>query len=102
MPTKNMETNERPDLSALFAELPPWVSRKFPKFKDVIGYSPRSFANMDSLGMTNEIKKIMKAGAICYDRTTLVKWLEERSRVVEKGAAMTEPLRNAGDSKGRG
>jgi hypothetical protein len=79
---RNRQERRHPDLSALFAELPPWVSRKFPKFKDLIGYSPRSFANMDSLGMTNEIKKIMKAGAICYERESLVAWLEARSRVI--------------------
>ena len=100
MPTKSTETIERPDLSALLAELPPWTSRKFPKFKELIGYSPRSFANMDSLGLTNDIKKIMKAGAICYERESLVKWLEERSRVVENGNTMTEPLRNAAKRRG--
>lgn len=82
MPTKSTETIERPDLSDLLKEMPPWVSRKHPKFREWTGYSPRSLANMDSLKLTKAIKKIKMGGAICYEKTTLVKWLEERSRVI--------------------
>jgi hypothetical protein len=77
-----MEMNERPDLSAILTELPPWVSRKHPRFKELIGYSPRSLANMDSLGMTKEITKIKMGGAVCYQREDLIKWLEARSRIL--------------------
>lgn len=83
MPTKNMETNERPDLSDLLKEMPPYVSRKHPRFKEFTGYSPRSFANMDCLSLTKTIKKIKQAGAIAYEKKSLVSWLEEHSRIVE-------------------
>ena len=82
MPTKSTETIERPDLSDLLKEMPLWVSRKHPKFREWTGYSPRSLANMDSLGMTKAVKKIMLGGAVAYQRESLVAWLEERSRVI--------------------
>ncbi|MCX5847725.1 MAG: hypothetical protein NTW12_15440 [Deltaproteobacteria bacterium] len=82
MPRENMETTQRPDLSELLRELPPFVSRKHPRFKELTGYSPRSLANMDSLGMTKAVKKIMLGGAVAYQRESLVAWLEERSRVI--------------------
>jgi hypothetical protein len=78
-----MDTTHRPNLSELLKELPPWVSRKHPRFKELTGYSPRSLANFDSLGMTKAIKKIKMAGAIAYQRESLVAWLEERSQVME-------------------
>lgn len=77
-----METTQRPDLSEILKELPPFVSRKHPRFKELTGYSPRSLANMDSLGMTKAVKKIMLGGAIAYEKNSLVAWLEERSRVI--------------------
>lgn len=50
-----METSQRPDLSDLLKEMPPYVSRKHPRFKELTGYSPRSMANMDSLKQTQSI-----------------------------------------------
>jgi len=73
----------KPDLSQLRHVLPPWVSRKFPKFKESTGYSPRTFANLDCLGKTKTIKKIMLGGAVAYERESLVDWLEEHSKVIE-------------------
>ena len=78
----NKEQQDRPDLSALLKELPPFVSRTYPRFKELIGYSPRTFANMDSLKQTTGIKKIMIGNVVAYERESLVKWLEERSRVL--------------------
>jgi hypothetical protein len=71
------------DLTILRHTLPPFLSRKNPHFKELVGYSPRSFANMDSLKETNTIKKIMLGGAVSYERESLVDWLESRSYVVE-------------------
>lgn len=79
---RNIDEAVRPDLSALLEELPPWVSRKHPRFKELIGYSPRSLANLDSLKQTQAIKRIMLAGAVAYEKQSLIKWLEERSRVI--------------------
>lgn len=83
MPTKSVETPQRPDLSALIAEMPLWVSRKHPRFREFTGYSPRSMANMDSLGLTKSIKKVKIAGAIHYERQSLGTWTEDHSTVVE-------------------
>ena len=70
------------DLTILRKTLPPFLSRKHPQFKAWTGYSPRSFANMDSLKETNTITKIMQGGAIAYERESLVNWLEQKSFVV--------------------
>lgn len=70
------------DLTILRKTLPPFLSRKHPQFKEWTNFSPRSFANMDSLKETNTIKKIMLGSAVAYERESLVDWLEERSFVV--------------------
>jgi hypothetical protein len=70
------------DLTILRTTLPPYLSRKHPRFRELTGYSPRSFANMDSLKETNTITKIMLGGAVAYERESLVDWLEERSRII--------------------
>lgn len=80
---KNVAPKQHPDLSALRRILPPFLSRKHPDFKTWTGYSPRSFANMDSLSETNTIKKIMLGAAVAYERESLVDWLEQRSYVIE-------------------
>jgi hypothetical protein len=79
-----MQSLKKPDLSQLREELPPFISRKYPKFKDVIGYSPRTFANMDCLGLTKSIKKIVLGGAVAYERESLIAWLEDHSKIIEK------------------
>ena len=38
---------EHPDLSALRKELPPWVTRTHPRFRELTGYSGRTLANFD-------------------------------------------------------
>ena len=76
-----MTEYQKPDLSALLKELPPFVSRKYPRFKELTGYSPRSLANMDSLGQGPE-KRIMLGNVVAYERKSLIEWLEARSRIV--------------------
>ena len=70
------------DLTILRTILPPFLSRRNPKFRELTGYSPRTFANMDSKKETASITKIMLGGAISYERDSLVDWLEARSFVV--------------------
>ncbi len=77
-----MKNEERPDLSALKEELPPFVLRTFPRIKELTGYSGRTWANMDCLGQTAGIKRIMLGNTIAYERESLVRWLEQHSRVI--------------------
>lgn len=76
------EHSEKPDLSALLEILPPFVSRTYPRLKELTGYSGRSYANMDCLGQTAEIKRIMLGNTVAYERESLIQWLENRSRVL--------------------
>ena len=82
MKQTSKQMKARPDLSAILRELPPFVSRTWPRFKEIIGYSPRSLANMDCLGQTKEIKKILLGNTVAYERESLVKWLEQRSEII--------------------
>jgi hypothetical protein len=81
-PKKIEQPKQHADLTILRKTLPPYLSRKHPRFKELTGYSPRSFANMDCLKETNTITKIMQAGAVAYERESLVDWLESRSFVI--------------------
>ena len=76
-----MTENRKPDLSALRKELPPFVSRTHPRFRELTGYSPRTVANMDCLGEGPE-KRIMLGNVVAYERESLIEWLEARSRVL--------------------
>jgi len=76
------QENRKPDLSALLKEMPPFVARNHPRFKELTGYSGRTFANMDSLHQTDDIKKIMLGNTVAYEKESLVAWLEERSKVI--------------------
>lgn len=87
-PIKNEPPNRselrHPDLSALLKEMPPFVARNHPRFKEWTGYSGRTFANMDCLGQTEDIKKIMLGNTVAYERDSLIRWLELRSRVLSE------------------
>jgi hypothetical protein len=74
--------NQKPDLSALLKELPPLVARNHPRFKELTGYSGRTMANLDSLGQTGGIKRILLGNTIAYERESLIHWLEERSKII--------------------
>lgn len=77
-----MTDQQRPDLSALLHELPPFVARNHPRFKELIGYSGRTMANMDCLKQTESVKKIMLGNTVAYERGSLIAWLEARSRIL--------------------
>ena len=79
---KNINTGATPNLSALLQELPPYVARTHPRFKELTGYSGRTMANMDCLHQTEGVKRIMLGNTVAYERESLVKWLEGRSRVL--------------------
>ncbi len=79
-----MSENQRPDLSELLKELPPFVARTFPRFKELIGYSPRTIANLDSLGH-GPAKRILLGNTVAYERESLIEWLESRSRTLSEG-----------------
>jgi len=79
-----MKNEEHADLSALREELPPFVARTFPRLKELTGYSGRTFANLDYLGQTVGVKRIMMGNVVCYERESLIKWLEKRSRVLSE------------------
>lgn len=76
------EKTQQADLSVLLKELPPFVSRTHPRFKELTGYSGRTMSNFDCLKKTETIKKIMLGNTVAYERESLVKWLESRSRVL--------------------
>lgn len=77
-----MSGNQKPDLSALLKEMPPFITRNHPRFKELTGYSGRTMANMDCLGQTEDIKKIMLGNSIAYERESLVCWLESHSKII--------------------
>lgn len=76
------QERQHPDLSALLNEMPPFVARNHPRFKELTGYSGRTMANLDCLKETEAVKKIMLGNTVAYERESLVKWLEEHSKVI--------------------
>jgi len=77
-----MSENKNPDLSALLKELPPFVARNHPRFKELTGYSGRTMANLDCLKETESVKRIMLGNTVAYERESLIEWLEARSRIL--------------------
>lgn len=76
-----METKS-PIRAALEDILPPILYRNHPKFRELVGLSPRSLCNEDS--RRRGPSKRVYLGRICgYPREELIQWLEGRSRVVE-------------------
>ena len=73
------DKNTRVDLSSLLHELPPFVLRTHPRFKELTGYSSRTIANFDCLGEGPE-KRILLGNTVAYEREALVQWLEKRCR----------------------
>jgi len=58
------------------------VARNHPRFKELTGYSGRTFANLDCLKQTAGIKRIMLGNTVAYERESLISWLESRSRII--------------------
>jgi hypothetical protein len=78
----NRQERRHPDLSVLLNEFPPWILRTFPRLKELSGYTGRSLANLDCLGETKDVQKIMLGNTVAYERASFVKWLESRSRII--------------------
>lgn len=79
----NRAERRHPDLSALLKEMPPFVARNHPRFKELTGYSGRTMANLDCLKKTASIKKIMLGNTVAYERESLIRWLETRSQIIK-------------------
>ncbi len=75
------EATTRVDLSILLKELPPFVLRTHPRFKELTGYAGRTLANLDSLGQ-GPTQRVMIGNTVGYPREALVEWLESRSRIL--------------------
>jgi predicted DNA-binding transcriptional regulator AlpA len=73
-------SEEKPNLSELLNELPPFVTRTFPRFQELTGYSARTLANFDSKG-EGPSERILMGRTVAYPRQALVAWLEARSKV---------------------
>ena len=77
-----MTEQQRPNLSAILKEMPPFVARNHPRFKELTGYSGRTMANLDSLKQTIGVKRIMLGNTVAYERESLIEWLEARSEIL--------------------
>jgi predicted DNA-binding transcriptional regulator AlpA len=78
-----MTENQKPDLSALLQELPPFVARNHPRFKELTGYSGRTLANLDAMKPPQgPPKRIMLGNTVAYERESLIEWLEARSWII--------------------
>lgn len=82
------EKFKRIDLSAICKEMPPFVARNHPRFKEWTGYTGRTMANLDSLKQTGDIMKVMLGNIVAYERNSLVRWLESRSRILCEGVSV--------------
>jgi len=71
------------ELKQLLSEMPPFVARNHPRFKEWTGYSGRTMANLDYMGEGPK-EKIQLGRTIAYPRESLVEWLEERSKKFEQ------------------
>ena len=78
---RNREERRHPDLSRLLTEFPPYVTRTYPRFRELTGYSPRTISNFDCLGQGPQ-KRIMLGNTVAYERESLIDWLESRSFVI--------------------
>jgi hypothetical protein len=79
MRRKNFISEIKPDLSELLDELPPFVARTHPRFKELTGLSPRTVANCDSKH-EGPSERILLGRVVAYPKRSLVSWLEARSR----------------------
>jgi len=79
---RNRQERRHPDLSILLKEFPPWILRTFPRLKELSGYTGRYLANLDCLGETKDVQKILLGNTVAYERESFVKWLESRSRII--------------------
>lgn len=82
MYTNPNQSETRPDLSALLNEMPPFIARNHPRFKELTGYSGRTFANFDCQNITAGVIKIQLGNVVAYERKSLVRFLESRSKVL--------------------
>ncbi len=68
---------DRIDLSDLEKELPPILYRSHPRFRELIGLSPRTMANVDSAG-TGPKERIRSGRLVGYPREAMIEFLRNR------------------------
>lgn len=71
-------------LENLKSELPPILYRNHPRFKELVGLSPRTLANLDALGQ-GPPERVCLGRLVGYPRAALLGWL---------AAKMTTPGRD--------
>ncbi|MBU1275401.1 MAG: hypothetical protein KJ720_08495 [Proteobacteria bacterium] len=76
-----MARNELMD--ELASSLPPVLYRTNPRFRELTGLSPRTMANLDSLGQ-GPAQRVRLGKIVGYSRESLLSWLAKRL-VVESG-----------------
>jgi hypothetical protein len=64
-------------------ELPAILFRNNPRFKEITGVSPRTMANLDSLGLGPR-RRVRNGRLIGYPKLDLLVWLDDRLKY-EKG-----------------
>jgi hypothetical protein len=74
-----METQKKSIRELLEPVLPPILFRNHPKFKEWTGISPRTVANMDSIG-TGPDDRLIVAHVCGYPKDSFLRWLESRTR----------------------
>jgi hypothetical protein len=72
---------QKADLSVLRELLPPFVPRNWKRWNDLIPISSRTIANEDSKG-TGIKNRILVGNVCCYERDSLIEYLERKSRVI--------------------
>lgn len=76
-------------IKELAQALPPILYRTNPRFRELVGLSPRSMANLDSLGR-GPAQRVLLGKAVGYPRQALLAWLAKRLRVEERGHGREE------------
>ena len=72
-------------LENLGSALPPILYRNNPRFKELVGLSPRTMANLDCLGL-GPAEKVCLGRLVGYPRQALLTWLGARMTVAPRRA----------------
>lgn len=75
------DSAQKPDLTALKENLPPFIQRNSPGLKELTGYTGRTLANLDPLKQ-GPPKRIMLGNTVAYERESFLQWLSTRSKVL--------------------
>lgn len=70
------------EIETLLDSLPVVLWRNDPDFKRITGLSPRSLANMDSLGRGPSVRIRNNVGVVGYPKPAMAEWLRGRLTLV--------------------